>query len=625
MICYDDELRDICEKHGISLEKQYKPHFVSAFLEVWERIASDEPIAFYGMGEGLHSLSEIVNFRKKNVVCIVENNSNLHFYNDFIPVVSIDRVKNYKFNRIILTGYNSRLQMRQEIAEYSKDIEIVDVYEILERKGRIYTKPFFKGFEAVTWNYEYLEAAREKYINASNSEDMQKYLKELIQAYLEVRDFICADMYIKEYIEHRFFDAESYSALSIELKRFLGEIRNAIKMKENKKNIIIFILDSLSYNRANNVPFFAELSEKSFSFTNAFSPAVFTRASAFALLTGKKYVEDNLYKSSELSINDSSFIMDLHASGKKVKYISPACLPHIRELKEYANSTANIASLLYWYLLINIINESEDCVYFVHSVYETHIPFHSGNPTICLLDNDDMYEHFKAPSKAPLGYFNKVELHMDEALSYVANQMQFCIGLLNTEKDTIILTSDHDGRGYPGIFLGIPMTHEMNKVPLIIHSKNVKPGNYDAIYSTADLTNLLQQLMQGSHMLEMERFEYVRQEQEPHYFKALNTGDTGNPWIYGKISFITDTECYNFHLDGMESYCLQSDMNVNLIEDNRYRDRINFFRSQIKLDTRELWRFMFDKYPRLLDVHKDRVDEFLTENKNPNCLRGGHL
>ena len=40
------------------------------------------------------------------------------------------------------------------------------------------------------------------------------------------------------------------------------------------------------------------------------------------------------------------------------------------------------------------------------------------------------------------------------------------------------------------------------------------------------------------------------------------------------------------------------------------------YSSQINIDTRDIWEFMFDKYPHILEAHADRVEEFLSEDKN---------
>ena len=624
---YDAELKEICKKYGLKIG-DYEircSEFLETFQEIFEKISELEPIAFYGMGEGFERMCARVDVCSKNVVCIVENNTDVSLDASRVPIINVGEVKKipvtdiscadkYHFKKIILTGFVSRGGMKKDIKNINADIEIIDVYDILEKQGKKYREPFY----IIEINdYANLQAIRRKYINSLNTDESQKYLKLLIEEYLECRDFICAGKYINEYVDNGYEDAESFAMLRGELKQFLYGIKKTLGMKNNK-NIFVFVVDTLSYSKAMSVPYIKEISEKSFSFTNAFGPAFFTRGSTFGFLTGKNYVEDGLYKIVNISRNDSEFLTEMQDLGIGVKYISPAWLAHISRLKDDVYATANMISKLYWYLLMSIARESGDCIYFIHSLYETHIPFHSGLSSMDLPENNEMYRYFSAPGEAPAGYFEKLKILMEEALEYVESHLKFCIDLLPIDKDTVIITSDHDDRGYPEIFFGSPMTDDMRRIPLIINSKNIKPGKYEGLFSAVNMPSLLRQLIHGTSELEIEKVDYVRQEMEPHYSKAINLNAKESPWIYGKICFTTNTEQYNFSMNGDEWYFIKPDLTTNLIDDERYRERIDYFRSKIKLDTRDLWSYMFSKYPRLLEVHKERAEEFLNQNKNPN-------
>jgi len=61
-------------------------------------------------------------------------------------------------------------------------------------------------------------------------------------------------------------------------------------------------------------------------------------------------------------------------------------------------------------------------------------------------------------------------------------------------------------------------------------------------------------------------------------------------------------------------------METNLIDEERYRERIDYFRSQVDIDTRDVWMYMFKKHPHMLDFHRERVGEFLNENLDPKRL-----
>ena len=622
MFSFDVELRVICAKYGIFPEDNdtLSNDYLAAFIEAWNQIPNTMPIAFYGLGDGFKHICARVDICSKNIVCIVENDSIESLFNDVVPVVPLSNIGAYKFEKIILTGFASKDQMRQDIEGLNTEIEIIDIYDILEKQGRLCLIPFF---EPCHYRYIAMEKMRQKYKSSANREEAQKNLRLLIQLYIECRDFISADIYIQEYIEHKFEDSYSLEALRDELQSLLARIGDTIRSQKNR-NVFVFVIDQLSQDRAMRIPFIKAFSKDSLMFTNAFSSAIFTRGSIFSFLTGKQYVDDGLYKLDDISREDSEFLAEMHARGIKVKYLSPAWLSYVEKLKTdvISSATSEVISLLYWNLLMDVTVETEDCIYFIHSLHETHAPFHSGNTSRVLLDAGEMDLYFNYPEKAPPGYFEEMELLIGEAMNYVGKQLEFYFSYIGIDKNTVIITSDHDSRDFPEIFLGIPITRDMKKIPLIVHSEHVSSGTYDEIYCNIDLQNIIRHLIYDRGKLVVKKMEYVRQEYEPFYNKALKLNAKEKPWIYGKIIFITDTDRYEFHLAGSESYYLLSGEAGNLIADERYKERIDFFRSKIKIDTRDMWKFLFEKYPRLLEVHKDRVEEFLSENKNPNALRG---
>jgi len=268
---------------------------------------------------------------------------------------------------------------------------------------------------------------------------------------------------------------------------------------------------------------------------------------------------------------------------------------------------------------MDVVSESSDCIYFSHSIYETHSPFLSGDPSVPLCERDELEYYGWKAFEIPDGYPERVRCLRDDSLEYVSTQLEFYLSFLDTDTDSIVITSDHWEWNIFSKELGVETTEDMFRVPLIIHSKSIKPFTYEHIYSTVDMPSILRQLIAGRKTLEFTGFEYARQEIEPIYnIDVLAERTPDNPFYphCGEIHFTTDTECYKFHLDGREEFYLLSDP-INLINDESYKERISYFRSKINIDTREVWMFMFNKYPLLKEFHKERVDELLNVNKNP--------
>lgn len=626
MLNLDLELQKICEKCGLWVNKKEDENyyeFLNAFQEVWGQIPDEEPIAFYGFGAAFNHMYNRVENNPKNVVCIIEN-----FYCRFsdldIPIIATEQMSQYKFNKIILTGFAERYQMRRDIAAYDSSIEIIDIYEILEKRGRRYDEVFCeRTIDGFYLDYLDLESARINYEKSSGPEEARKNLKLLIQAYLQYRDFVYANFYIEEYIDRRYDDSHSFARLKIELARFFEDVKEKIKVMPGK-NVFTFVLDALSFDASKRMPFLEKLSENSLSFCNAFSSGFNTRSFTYSLLTGKSYVEDEIYKIDKLKKEDSGFLLETAASGCKVKHISTGYFIFLCKINDY-KAYGTIQPILYWNLLTEILSEPGDCVYFIHSM-ESHKPYYSGHPSKALLHYTSEYRSgactpkFEGtPEEISRQRYEHVECLKQDVYQYVDRQLEFYLGFLNLDKDAVIIASDHLEDYALTKALDLPFTLDMQKVSLIIHSNTAKTGVYEDIYSTINMSSLLRQLIRGEKELKISRIDYARQEQCPFYGKNLKREDFSIN-AYGYVNFVTNTEKYIFYLDGSERYYLLPDFKNNLIEDERYRQRIDYFRSQINIDTRDVWRFMFKKYPQLLKIHEDRAEELLNEDKNPKRL-----
>jgi len=118
--------------------------YKKTFQEIWNLISDFEEIAIYGCGDGLLHIIDCIDVKTKNVVCIIDN-SDVHnpIFNG-IPVVSINSVSKYRFKKIILTGFNSRFKMRQDINNFDLAIEVIDIYNVLRERGEEYKRPYFE-------------------------------------------------------------------------------------------------------------------------------------------------------------------------------------------------------------------------------------------------------------------------------------------------------------------------------------------------------------------------------------------------------------------------------------------------------------------------------------------------
>jgi hypothetical protein len=465
--------------------------------------------------------------------------------------------------------------------------------------------------------YKNIEEKRTAYENSQTSNEAQTNLKLLIQRYLQIKDFIYAYKYIDEYIEKKYEGFDSLRKFKIEIDELLEKIKKAIQERSNK-NVFVFVFDALSYETSKNAEFITKFAEESLSFQNVYAPTFHTRSSTVSIISGNKYLQDGTYKSYYINTNDSDFLLKLKSRGINIKHFAISSFSFLDKIVDSMCFCFPVQSLMNWELLVEVANESADCINFIHT-FETHTPFYCGDSKEVFLPREIMQNYFYAVDEAPENFNEYARNLQNDALKYSDKQLEFCVSFLNAEKDSIIITSDHANwldfiidNKYNLIEKGF-----LNKIPLIIRSKSVKQGKHKELYSTIDLPNIIFQLISDNNDLIISFFDFSCIEIEPLYVNKSNIHNVIVPNT-GIIALVSDNEVYNFCLDGTETYFLLPDTKTNLINDKCHAERINYFRKQIEIDTREEWKFMFKTYPHLMEFHKDRVDEFLNENKNPN-------
>lgn len=618
---FDNELFEICNKYRLPYEtkKNSTIYYLDTFRELWEQTADDEPIAFYGAGNGLSKIAQYIDIFSKNVVCIIDNKNTRCVIAKNIPVIPFKKAKDYSFKKIFLTGFNYKEQMKQDIKSLNPIINIIDIYDIVkERRIFEYKNEFFyKKYENI---YFQLEESCLTYNNSSTVKEKEASLKCLIADYLQCKDFVGADFYILEYIRQDFADSESMKDLRQELAAFLLRIKNVLAERANK-NVFIFILDYFNFEQSKNVPFLTKFAKDSLCFSNVYEPAYDTMGNITSFYTGKKFLEDELYKIYQIEEKDSFFVKDMKARGVKVKHMSSYPLPFLNQMNDYKTTVPDMIplSLLFWNFIVEVSRETTDCVYFVHSILETHFPHFSANTNERLLTYSEGYNFLTELHNIPHEVLERIRGLESDALNYLNKQYDFYLDLLDTDKDPIIITSDHNSRTLFHEHFDRLVTQNTFKVPLMIKSKFVKPGVYDKIYSTIDICNIIRQLYDEEKEINIPILEYARYEKGPSYGILLDIYK--DPSVNtGKIRFNTDYDCYIFNLDGKEEYFLLLNRQNNLIADPAYKKRIDYFRALINIDTREVWRHTFEKYPFLIEYHKGRDKEYLNVDKNPRRL-----
>ena len=615
MIDYDRELISICSRAGLSIESGRGDYdcFVDTFQKIWDGIPDSTPIAFFGRGLAFSHICKAIDVRSKNVVCVIENVKPRFYNDDGIPVTNTDNISDYCFSKVILLSFYHREYMKEELKAYKGEVEIIDVYDILAKEGKNYDKPFFRSAQK---DYYDLERLRDAYICSKDTERAGDCLKSLISAYLECRDFLTANIYIDEYLHLGYESGESLRELQFELKALINRIGLRIRSKPNK-NIIVFIADAMSYDMSKKAPFLEKLGKSSLVFSNAYSAGFHTIAGVYSMLTGMYHVRDGNFRLDDVTTDDSKFLSKARDFGYKVKYFVPNRDLGRLGIRVGKNFQTELVTTLLWALFKEMANDVEDCVYFIHNLLETHYPFlsgYSGEKLISVEEIAEVINDAGVLSKPELS--NKVIRMRNSSLKYWNDQMTYAFQIIDCDDNDIIITSDHGEFSLFFLKLGF-MVNDMNRIPMIIKSKHAARGEYGSLFSNLEMASILMNLMQNQK-LEFDALPYVRTEIEPAYNNKLAlVKDLHWHLYYGQTRLESDDDVYIFCYNGDEGYFIKPNLENNLIAEDGHKERISYYRSQLNLDTREIWKAMFDKYPVLKKKHDANLEKFLQKNLCP--------
>lgn len=205
------------------------------------------------------------------------------------------------------------------------------VYDLFERREIFLQRPFYAlgkedlytllvpNFEHVSrdgWTESFqceLYCQRSKYESVDNLRTKQIALEKCLFLTLYMRNFIEAEKYVILLIKES-GDAERFQSLWDEIQGLLDDIKVKIRGR-NQKDIILYWLDAIPFGDENVMPYLQGILEKAMVFENAFTYVANTRPTLRAMFMGKKDIDDEAYKTPEITYDNSPVIQFLEKEG----------------------------------------------------------------------------------------------------------------------------------------------------------------------------------------------------------------------------------------------------------------------------------------------------------------------
>lgn len=387
----------------------------------------------------------------------------------------MDDIKLSVYDKVYIVSYGEY----ESIANFlhCRNISFEWIYDIFKERDICFDDDFYKfnstdfddwfnggfpGKEGWRNNIQLELFFRQKeYEEARDSQERFIALEKCLFLALHMRNFILSNQYIEELSkkENRFNEANN------EIVALLEKIKRKVKHSK-KQNIIIYWMDAISYKECEDMSYLQQQMGESVMFENAFTCTPNTVPTLKSMFLGKKMVDDRAYQIKTLEDKDGGVLQLLYKNGYDVKIISGymKCFNYTRRSAK-RHELYDASSMIMWDLLQNLINQSQNTFYIVHSLVESHYPFLTS----------DMSEESMGSDKI------RYALGRQE----IDEQLKFYDEFLSEESYRIYM-SDHGQHDFRTRY----------QVIFSIYNKNLGIKKIKSLFSLLDFSKVLEQILE---------------------------------------------------------------------------------------------------------------------------------
>ncbi len=372
------------------------------------------------------------------------------------------------------------------------------IYDLFEREGIYFQREFFvfgkenlyfwvdpegdcgarSGEETIQCE---LYCQQNKYDSAHDSKIKHIALEKCLFLTLYMRNFVTAQRYISLLAR----EDEKYENLRDEIQDLLSSIKKSLSLR-NQKDIILYWLDAIPYGDENNMPYLQDAMRDSVVFENAFTNVPYTVPTLRAMFLGKRDIDDQGYRITEITQKNSPVIQLLENQGYDIKIFSDyfyGLFPLQYRKEHFCIDKYAPFSMKLWDMLCEMLLKEQKTFWLVHEL-ESHAPYfiNSMNDKNCCCDQKGLEERYKL-----------ARVEIDEQLSFYES-------FINNNAFRIYM-SDH-GNGI--------LIQKYVHVLFNVRHKALQPRKIKSMYSVLDFSTILKQIIVDGSIKEEEfSREYV--------------------------------------------------------------------------------------------------------------------
>lgn len=286
-------------------------------------------------------------------------------------------------------------------------------------------------------------------------------LKKMFFLSLCMKDFICAQKYIRKISDSDQTGGRDCIDAWQEISMLLDEIRN-VTTTRSRKDIVMIWMDAVGYEECDEMTYLKKFRQNGVDFENAFTVMAYTNETVKSVFCGTRVLDKRSLECQRIDNENSGLIDYLENSGYQFR-ISSGYMNNFepRYRTGTYHETGAACSEIFWDIISCLANEEKPVFILGHALIESHDPG---------LYPDMVYEDF-------LSYKERL-MHARQSLD---SQLEYYMDFIGGEA-TAILMSDH------GLRSNILARSHTN---LIISAKRLKPQKISGIFSYINFSEML--------------------------------------------------------------------------------------------------------------------------------------
>lgn len=410
------------------------------------------------------------------------------------PIISPEEIKDRGIETVIISSKVQSDSIKKDLAKYAPDCNFIDIYDELEQRGiKIYHK-FYEESSSYTIIYK----LKTEYLAAQQSEKKQEKLKDLIHAYMSIRDIYYGLKYAEEYVGNKYNDWMEIQNFIIDINSLVTEIKSKNALK--KEDILIYFIDSLrgmdvfeKQHTGYKAKLLKNYIEKAVVFTNSKSTGVTTYESMSSVISKKYPYEQDVYDNHIMyNFNEFELLKLVDEQGYDIHFYTSEGYPIIRPSEKVKFTHQVYMAEKLWTVACNMAASQQKTFNFVYFPYELHFPlicgFHEEEPQVSGFVDvgvEDTKEF--------------VDRQLEECKCYIDVQMEYFRTFFSQDL-LLVLFSDHsqviyDREEQKPYFMYYNNQERSVGVTFLIKGRNIMPKWNESLVSMYDFNDILKSIL----------------------------------------------------------------------------------------------------------------------------------